>query len=204
MSNLPGTQGYANEASDLIERYEAISFEGLHAWALPLVPPAPAMILDIGAGTGRDAAGFAALGHRVLAVEPTDELRNAGARLHASPLIEWLDDGLPDLARVRGRGESFDIVMMTAVLMHLDAGERARAIASTASLLATGGKLLLTLRHGPIPAGRRMFEVSGAETSALGAAHGLTPIHLSESQSLQGTGYRNAGVTWTRLALARA
>jgi hypothetical protein len=31
--------------------------------------------LDIGAGTGRDAAGFAALGHRVLAVEPTAALR---------------------------------------------------------------------------------------------------------------------------------
>ncbi|MDX2205543.1 MAG: class I SAM-dependent methyltransferase [Hyphomicrobiaceae bacterium] len=203
MSTAPGTQGYADEAPELVDRYEAIDFAALHGGMLDLVPPAPALILDIGAGTGRDAAGFAALGHRVLAVEPTDALRTAAAALHASPRIEWLDDGLPEVALVRARGETFDVVMMTAVLMHLDTAERARAIANIAPLLKTGGLLILSLRHGPVPAGRRMFEVSAEETIALGAAHGLAPIRVAEGQSLQGTGYRHTGVTWTRLAMKR-
>jgi predicted RNA methylase len=35
--------------------------------------------LGYGAGTGRDAAGFAAMGHTVTAVEPTAEFRAAAA-----------------------------------------------------------------------------------------------------------------------------
>jgi protein-L-isoaspartate O-methyltransferase len=36
-------------------------------------------VLDIGSGTGRDAAGLAAMGHSVVAVEPTAELRIGAA-----------------------------------------------------------------------------------------------------------------------------
>lgn len=201
MTKAPGTQGYADEAPVLVERYEAISFEALHRSVLHLAPPAPARVLDIGAGTGRDAAGFAAMGHRVLAVEPTDELRTAGAALHGSPLIEWLDDGLPDLARVKDRRETFDLIMLTAVFMHLDAAERERALANLAGLVGKEGKLIFSLRHGPVPAGRRMFNVSAEEVIGLGKVHGLAPLLVLKDQSFTGTGYRNAGITWTRLAL---
>jgi hypothetical protein len=40
---------------------------------------------------------MAEMGHRVVAVEPTDELREAGMTLHKSMGIEWVADGLPDL-----------------------------------------------------------------------------------------------------------
>ncbi len=60
--------------------------------------------LDIGAGTGRDAAWLARRGHRVLAVEPVAALRSAGEALHRMANLEWLDDGLPELARARARG----------------------------------------------------------------------------------------------------
>src|SRR5436853_52075 len=87
------------------------------------VPPCrdpPGWVLDIGSGTGRDAAALAAMGHRVIAAEPTDEIRVRAAALHPSPQIEWLDDSLPDLRHALGLGRQFDVVMMTAVLMHLD------------------------------------------------------------------------------------
>ena len=45
-----------------MQRYEGISFAETHGSILHLIPPAPCHVLDIGAGTGRDAAGFAALG----------------------------------------------------------------------------------------------------------------------------------------------
>src|ERR1700693_3302183 len=56
MSSVPvsGTEGYAEEAEALVRHYESLSF----------VSAAPCSVLDIGAGTGRDAASFAAMGHR--------------------------------------------------------------------------------------------------------------------------------------------
>lgn len=72
VARISGTENYADEAPELLKRYESISFADAHAPVLQLIPPAPCHALDIGAGTGRDAAGLAALGHSVVAVEPTE------------------------------------------------------------------------------------------------------------------------------------
>jgi protein-L-isoaspartate O-methyltransferase len=98
-----GTEGYADEAEALVRQYESLAFADVHRQVLHLIPTDPCRVLDIGAGTGRDAAGFAALGHRVTAVEPTAELRTRAEALHPSARIEWLDDNLPDLARLSAR-----------------------------------------------------------------------------------------------------
>jgi len=116
MSTLVGgTEGYADEAESLIKPYESISFADVHRPVLHLIPERPCSVVDIGAGTGRDAAYLADLGHHVVAVEPTNPLRIAGIALHTSPSIEWLDDSLPDLALLRARRETFDLVMLTSV-----------------------------------------------------------------------------------------
>src|SRR4051794_37024654 len=138
-----------------------------------LIPKQPCRVLDIGAGTGRDAAGFAALGHQVVAVEPTEEMRRGAVALHPSPLIEWLDDSPPGFLRLRGGDEQFDVVMLTAVWMHLDEQQRRRAIPNLAMLVGSGGVMAMTLRHGPVPPGRRMFEVSAEETIGLAEPLGL-------------------------------
>jgi 2-polyprenyl-3-methyl-5-hydroxy-6-metoxy-1,4-benzoquinol methylase len=151
------TAGYAQEAPDLLKTYEKISAETLHRPVWHLIPPVPSRLLDIGAATGRDAAHFAAMGHHVLAVEPVDEMREGGRKLHPSPRIEWMADTLPALARVRERGEAFDAVLATAVWMHLDEDERSEAMPAVASLVRPGGVLILSLRQGPIPSGRRML-----------------------------------------------
>jgi SAM-dependent methyltransferase len=200
MSAVPAAAGYAAEADELAVRYESFSFEDSHRGVLKILP-ATGKVLDIGAGTGRDAAGFAALGHDVLAVEPTAEMRAHGQRLHPDPRITWLDDSLPDLADVRARGERFAIVMLTAVWMHLDAAERAIAMPHVAGLVAPGGCLSLSLRHGPVPAGRRMFDVSVDDTLALAAPYGLTEIFRREES--RDTLQRDA-VTWSRLVMRKA
>src|SRR5206468_6080041 len=84
---VSGTEHYAEEAPELLKRYESISFAETHRSVMHLIPDEPCDVLDIGAGTGRDAAGFAALGHRVIAVEPTAEMRRGAMALHPSPLI---------------------------------------------------------------------------------------------------------------------
>ncbi|MGJ4898766.1 class I SAM-dependent methyltransferase [Bradyrhizobium oligotrophicum] len=197
-----GTEGYATEAEDLFLRYESIPSEQVHAAVLHLLPNAPARVLDIGAGTGRDAAWFAGLGHQVVAVEPTEALRVGAMQLHASPAITWIDDSLPELAALAARGEQFDLVMLTAVLMHLDEAQRRRALPNIAARIAPGGLLIMTLRHGPVPPGRRMFEIA-AETIVEPARQlGLT-LQLNRHGESLGAENRAAGVTWTTLAFGK-
>ncbi len=173
---VSGTEGYAETADRLVEQYESRTFADVHKSILHLIPTTPCRALDIGAGTGRDAAALAALGHRVVAAEPTAEMRAHGQRLHPSPRIEWIDDSLPELARVHDRGERFDLVMMTAVWMHLDEAQRRRAMGRVATLIEPDGVMTLSLRHGPIPAGRRMFDVTSTETRALAAEYRLAVL----------------------------
>ena len=199
---INGTQGYAKEADILLKRYEKLSFAEKHRHVLHLIPDASCSVLDIGAGTGADAGALAESGHHVVAAEPTDELRMPGMDLHPSEQIEWVKDSLPDLKAVRERGQQFDLVMMTAVWMHLDRDERARGMPNVASLVRKGGLLILSLRHGPVPPGRRMFEVSATETIELAESFGLKPILNVYTDSIQARN-RQAGVTWTRLAFVR-
>ncbi|MGE3415656.1 MAG: class I SAM-dependent methyltransferase [Bradyrhizobium sp.] len=175
----------------------------LHAPVLHLISKQPGKILDIGAGTGRDAAWFAAMGHHVVAVEPTAPLRNAAIALHPSPRIEWLDDRLPDLDPLRARGERFDLVMLTGVWMHLDEAQRDRAMPNLAALTKPGAAISMMIRHGPVPSGRRMFEVSADETIRLAAPFGLYPALNLHRDSAQ-VANRRTGVTWTTLGLVKA
>jgi SAM-dependent methyltransferase len=198
---VSGTEGYAEQAEALFRLYESISFTHAHRSVLHLIPRTPCSVLDIGAGTGRDAAGLAQMGHHVLAVEPTAAFRDRAAVLHASPRIEWLDDSLPELSKVRARGERFDMVMLSAVWTHLDEAQRQQAMPNVANLLQSGGILVMSLRHGPVPPGRRMFDVTAEETTRLAEAMSLNPIfqaHPGDST------LRRPGVHWTRLAFARS
>lgn len=193
-----GTEGYAKEALSLFDRYERRSAEDVHAAILKYIPTAPANIVDIGAGTGRDAAWFAAQGHDVVAVEPTTEFREPAKKLHPSPRINWLDDSLPELSALRDLSVGFDLVMMTAVWMHLDEDQRQSAISNISAVMRTGAKLFMSLRHGPVPKGRRMFDVSADETIALAASQKLIPLYNINSGSMQPEN-QATGVTWTKL-----
>jgi SAM-dependent methyltransferase len=199
---VSGTEGYADEAEELFKLYESIPAADAHRAVLHLIPTAPGSILDIGSGTGRDAAWFAAQGHRVVAVEPTDAMRIPATTLHPSPRIEWLDDSLPDLALLRARDERFDLVMLSAVWMHLDAEQRRQAMPNLAALVRAGGVMIMKVRHGPVPEGRRMFEVSPEETIELAQTQGLHPVLNVRTESNQEAN-RRAGVSWTNLAFVR-
>lgn len=75
---IAGTEGYAEHARALFLRDEGMSFAEKHRAVLHLFPDEPSAVIDIGSGTGADAAWFAPQGHQVVAVEPTAELRLPG------------------------------------------------------------------------------------------------------------------------------
>jgi len=192
---------YAARATpELIAGYDALSPERIYASVLDLLPDTPVRVADVAAGTGRDAAWFAEQGHRVLAVEPVREFREAGAALHGDR-IEWLDDRLPDLAEVARRGP-FDLIILCAVWHHLDSADRALAVDSLARIAAPGATLVLSLRHEPGELGPHSYPTPPDEAIDLARAAGFALIRQAEAPAVHPLS-RAAGVHWTWLAFTR-
>lgn len=163
---------------------------------LDLLPSAPCHALDIGAGTGRDAAWLTEQGHQVLAVEPVEALRRAGEALHAMPRLRWLNDRLPALDRI---GESFDLILAVAVVQHLPPDQQRAAARRLVHLLAPGDRLILSLRHGPGAPNRPCFATDpDAIVAAANADGGVALTRRVRAESVQPAN-RAAGVTWTWL-----
>lgn len=198
-STVPGAAGYGANASVLASQYESITFAEVYRDLLHLFPVQPCAVLDIGAGSGRDAAELARRGHQVVAVEPTAELRSEGQQIHRALPIEWIDDHLPTLGALRRTNRRFEVILLTAVWMHLDQGERHAAMEALAELTADGGEIFMSLRHGPIPEGRRMFDVSAEDTVRLAARYGLRCDCEVEREDMLG----RSDVKWSFLALRK-
>lgn len=190
---MPTIPHYEHNAQQLVDQYESLAFEIVHAGLLDLLPPPGKTILDVGAGSGRDAAWFASRGYDVVAVEPSDAMRTRARALHQSTRITWIDDSLPDLPQVRRLGLTFDLILLSAVWMHIPPTSRERALRKMATLLAPNGRIAISLRIGDPDPGRAMHTVTLHELSALAQQFGLRLISAPDSQDKLG----RASVSWT-------
>ncbi|MBD8532236.1 MULTISPECIES: methyltransferase domain-containing protein [unclassified Massilia] len=188
---------YEQQAVRLVDQYESLAFEDVHASLLDLLPPPGATVLDIGAGSGRDAAWLAAHGYEVVAVEPSDAMLAQARRLHASNRIHWLSDSLPDLTRVRRLGLHFDLILLSAVWMHVPPATRQRALRKLATLLAPRGRIAISLRLGAPDSERAMHAVSPQELSSLALQFGLRVVRTTDSPDKLG----RSEVAWTNVVL---
>lgn len=109
----------------------------------------------------------------------------------------WLSDSLPDLAKVRRLGLSFDLILLCAVWMHISPAAHQRALRKLATLLAPRGRIAINLRLGAPDTERAMYEVSLPELAGLAQQFGLRIVHTSDSQDKLG---RN-DVSWTNVVL---
>ena len=188
---------YEQNASQLVTQYESLAFEDVHAALLDLLPQPGATVLDVGAGSGRDAAWFASRGYDVVAVEPSDAMRNHGRALHPSPRIHWLCDSLPELAQVRRLGLTFDLILLSAVWMHVPPASRARALRKLATMLSPSGRIAISLRLGEPDTARAMHEVTLHELSSLSQQFGLRLIRATDSADRLG----RSGLAWCTAVL---
>jgi hypothetical protein len=156
-AEVKDTRGYHDNAAQHIERWDGICFSELHAGTIHFLPHRSPDVLDTGAGSGRDAASLATLGHKVAAVEPFVEFRHAGAAPHSSSALTWSDSSLPDLNVLRASPQSFDVVMLTVTWMHLGAEERTHPMPIPVLDLRDERLMLMTLRRGPKPAPHRIL-----------------------------------------------
>lgn len=190
--------GYAENAAQLIARYEALNTIDVLGPAAALLPTESARILDVGAGTGRDAAWLAEKGHQVVAVEPVDEFREAGLKLHPSSRIRWVKDQLP-LLTMSPLDAGYDLILVIGVWHHQVPSDHQRAIEVLANRLASKGRIILSLRHGPGPTSRPSFPADADDVAEYAAAAGLRLGMRCVSPSVQKEN-RDRGVTWTWLS----
>lgn len=190
---------YDERADLLAERYEAVSSERMLAEVLPIILAGRGgkLALDVGAGTGRDAAWLSSLGYEVVAAEPAAGMRRIAAERHGSRGIRWVSDALPSLDHVHCLGLAYDLILLSAVWQHVANDDRPRAFRKLATLMKPGGVLVLTLRHGPAPPGMQMHSTSSAEIEGLARANGLEIVRIAASGDQGG----RAGVSWDVMAL---
>jgi len=207
-------QFYNNNATELAQQYLSKTFDEVHqSWSqlLPSIIKNPnARILDLGAGSGRDAkylAELAANTHneknniQILAAEPAKELSIIGQKTTQSLNVKWLEDSLPALSNVTQQEISFDLILLSAVWMHIPSSDRARSLRKLANLLKPGGKLVISLRHGQTDEERKerkMYNVCADELKQLATNVGLF-IKLETPKEDDKLG--RAHVSWQTLVL---
>jgi len=133
---------YNTYASEVVRRYEATA-EGMSS-LFPFVFKPGETVLEIGAGSGRDAARLQALGAEVDAVEPSAGLRQLALATHPelSGRVHdgFLPGGLPGEIR-----EKYDGILLSAVIMHIPDAELFDTSFSLRERLTKGGKLLVSI-----------------------------------------------------------
>ena len=176
-------------------QYDSLEAPVIHkAWSHHL-PTTKALILDVGAGSGRDARWLADMGHEVIAVEPSRGMLEIAKKNTPSPSIQWIFDSLPALQETYELGLKYDLILLSAVWMHIAPKERQRAFRKLVNLLRPNGKLVISLRHGPSYDNRKFYPVSAHELKSLANGHVLELLQENSSQDQM----KREGVFWETL-----
>lgn len=190
---------YSQHAQHYYSLYDSLAAEEVHAdWSSFLATSPAGRALDVGAGSGRDANWLAKKGWQVVAVEPADNLR-ALAQMNTCRSILWSNACLPELAGLATEFGQFDLILLSAVWMHLPAIDRPIALTRLAKLLSDSGKMYISLRFGPSDDERPMYPVSFDELHQLAANNGLVAVNLNAVASDDRLKRNN--VTWVTVEL---
>ncbi|QPH56010.1 class I SAM-dependent methyltransferase [Pontivivens ytuae] len=167
---------YDAHATALADGYESVSFESAYPYLADKIRAAaqPLDVLDIGAGTGRDASWIANRGHNMVAVEPSTSMLTVAQNLHSESDVTWIEDRLPQLASQEFADATFDMILLNAVWMHVEPADRAASLARIKALLRPDGSAFVTLRLGPVNEGRGTYHISAPDFVADAEAAGFS------------------------------
>ena len=198
---MKSTHYYDAHAARLSAFYNGIESDEVHrSWIEKHLPEQPGFVCDIGAGSGRDANWLASHGWDVVAVEPSSNMRELAMK-NSLPNVTWLDDSLPHLNTLRSLGHRFDLILLSAVWMHVPPTARERAFRILAELLNPAGVLVISLRHGSDAQEndcRDFYEVSANELLEYAQR-----FHLSASCCTQQMDPSRSHVYWQTLVFSQ-
>ncbi|MCA9107187.1 MAG: class I SAM-dependent methyltransferase [Rhodobiaceae bacterium] len=184
---------YDRDADKIGERYTHVRFEDVQRKILAYLPPHGSKILDVGAGSGRDAYALAQRGFAVTAVEPAAGLRRWAQHSANLGFVEWIDDRLPELEKLRSRNFRYDFILCSAVLMHLPPSQLHSSMTSLREMLVPGGILAISVRNriDSDPSGV-FYDLSDENLLAAAKAEGLDLIE----SSIDADGFNRSDVRW--------
>ena len=196
MSRSRSYTWYEEHAREVAATYEAVDAEDMLYWLQDFLPAKGGRILDVGAGSGRDAAWLADQGFQVVAVEPSPAMRVEASKHHRSLNIQWEDERLPDMPKASSQGP-YDLILLSAVWMHVAQVQRKRAFRKLINLLAADGTLAITLRQGPEISERGIHEVTVEELENLSHDHGAAVVYHDKCEDRLG----REDIRWSRIAI---
>jgi SAM-dependent methyltransferase len=157
--------------------------------------------LDIGCGSGRDAAWLARQGFDVVACDGSTEMIRLAAQNNGAANIRYLADDAPALHKVSALTEKFNVILLNAFIFHLDYRSPHDALSplfnKLRDLAAPSAFIYTNLRHGPVPEGRQMYDIPLTHVQQLAMRHNLQFEHLGRSAD----GLGRADVHWDNIAL---
>jgi trans-aconitate methyltransferase len=97
---------------------------------------------DVGCGIGRDTQWLNQHDYPALGVDASERMLKQAQQLY--PQVRFIKDSLPDLTRLNG--QTFQNILCSAVLMHLDKANLEQACLKLLDLLQAEGHLIISIR----------------------------------------------------------
>lgn len=182
---------FDRRARKLVPRYLQMGFADVHPELAGLATAGPILVLDLGAGSGRDTVWLREHGHEVVAVEPSPAMRRLALDRHGT-LGFMLDDSAPDLARIKVMGRKFDLILATGVWHVLPPIERTATLLSLGDMLEPDGRIEIAVRYGPETRGLVTYAEEDWVMAARARYCGLAVESLQWKKDLEG----RYGVRW--------
>jgi SAM-dependent methyltransferase len=180
------TRFYNENADELFPRYRSLRSEDVFKDVIAHIPTKPGLVADIGSGSGRDTKWLAELGHTVISVEPSVGLRTK-AMVNGMPAnAVYVDSKLPELPGLDMFVQRFDLIICSAVWMHLDADERKTALSRIHALLSdnNNARAIITFKVAPEEPGRGMYVLDADVISEEFEAHGFHYVSTTLNKDL--------------------
>jgi SAM-dependent methyltransferase len=133
---------YDRRAREMCLRYEAADLSGLHLRLASILPPR-ATVLEIGCGSGREAAFLRSRGYEITGIDASAAMVAEAIRIHPelAGTLSCAALPLPEHSPLLQR--TFDAVVSVAVFMHVPDVELEGAADQVRALVRPGGILFL-------------------------------------------------------------
>ncbi len=192
---------YDEHACDLTKRYESVSSSRFLSGLIDMIP-AGSKVLDLGCGSGRDAAYLLSEGFDVLGLDGSQSMLEEAMRSHPELSDRLIFQVLPGVLSFAD--DSLDAVVSIACLMHFDPVEIGQILSEIHRILNIKGLVLITVRRAlsSSPAldehGRYFTPISISDWEELFSCGGLRIEKITHEKDALGR-----SLTWTSFLLRK-
>lgn len=196
---------YNNNSTELSLTYGSITTEEIMPRFVEIIKGlddvAEKAALDIGCGIGRDAYWLASQGFDVTACDGAAGMIDIAVQSNSDQRIDYLVDEAPALSSTLSLQKKFDVILMNAFVFHFDYKGNSSPLdnlfGAVISMANPGAVIYTNLRHGPVPPGRKMYDVCVEDIEHIVCAYGMELQYLGKSKD----GFGRQGVYWDDLLI---